>query len=122
MEDTRKPHFSARTSPDMRLLALEMRGQLNAAQLENLIHQLAEIRAKMEPEVPRSIAEAIEFDGPAATESLGSAIGGLTSDGSLKLWFRSSGFGILRVTFSPQQVWALRELLVQKAADRGTPQ
>lgn len=122
MDDSKELRFSARTSPDMRFLALDIHAEMNAKAVESLIQQLAEIRAQMDPEVPRSLPEALEFDGPAAMESLGSATGGISADGSLKLWFRSSGFGILRVTLDPQQVWAFRELLIQQPTNRGTPQ
>lgn len=121
MDRSESNAFKAEKSPDTTQLRLAISATLTAIELERLIHRLAEIRAQMAPEVSRSIAEQLAFDGPAATEAISTVTGGLTGDGRLMLWMRSSGFGLLRCTWEKHQADDLRALLNGRIEIPGAP-
>lgn len=101
-------------SPDGRYAHVKLRGALDAAQLDELIAVLADLRSGMHPPVPFDLPE------PGSPASKVAAVAvqrepftqvRLLKDGGLRLWLRSGGLGWLAFDLTPPQCAVLRNRL-----------
>lgn len=84
--------------------------QLDAAQLEQHIRDLAVLRRRMAPEVPRDYA-----GGPTLDIADADVMAGTLGSGNVALLVRHTGLGWLQMEFSPPQAALVAEML-RKAA------
>lgn len=95
-------------SADRKRLEIEISGDLSAAQVEQTLSDLAQLRAAMDPPVsahrpdPNSDARVSEQDEPSITAVP-------LKDGRIRFWLRNNGLGWLVFNFSHQQAVTLRD-------------
>ena len=84
--------------------------RLGPQQLDQLIHQLAEVRTTMEPEIPRRQEEAVDAvtftvqDDPEAYVTR-------DADGRVSLGMRHAGFGWIAFAFTDADAWSIWQQL-----------
>lgn len=95
---------------------LELNGDLTASDLEEAIRALANARAGMQPEVPRSIEGAALSDSRALVEESPLFTFVTLSDGGLRIHIRSSGLGWLAFNLTAAQRAAVGQLIAGEFA------
>jgi len=103
-------------SPDKRTLRVALTAELSATEVDELIADLADQRAAMEPPVPiypplrgSETSIAMQDDPSVTARSL--------ADGAVRLYLRSSGLGWLAFNFTAPQGIALRHLFTACTLD-----
>lgn len=95
-------------SADRKRLEIDISGDFSAAQVEQMLSDLAQLRATMDPPVsphrpdPNSDARVSEQDEPSITAVP-------MRDGRIRFWLRNNGLGWLVFNFSHQQAVTLRD-------------
>jgi hypothetical protein len=86
--------------------------RLGPQELDQLIHQLAEVRSTMEPEIPRLQEDAVDAvtftvqDDPEAYVAR-------DADGRVSVGLRHAGFGWIAFAFTDHEAWSIWEQLGQ---------
>ena len=80
---------------DKRLAQLEINGAYDAAQLEILIRELSEVRAAMEPPIPKAPPARSDGEDAAAIRAQGDPVVqvAVLRDGHTRFWVRHNGLG-----------------------------
>lgn len=100
-------------SPDGRTVRLTIDSKLNAEDLESLISDLALLRGKLNPEVPRECPNLQSSrDVRVSTQSDPDFQLRLLRDGGIRLWIRNRGLGWLVFDFPVSNACAMRDYLV----------
>ena len=95
-------------SEDKRTLEIEIRRTLSAKEVESLIYELAECRAKMLPEVSNTLPVSdptqkwLSQDQPSVQAKV-------LTDGRTRFWVRNQGLGWLAFNFNVDQSLKLRD-------------
>ncbi|HET6807211.1 MAG TPA: hypothetical protein VFH59_17380 [Frateuria sp.] len=98
-------------------VALKIERELDARGLEQLIHELAELRAHMIPSVPRTLEEAMAADVQVIQQDQPSAMFRALADGGLRIWLRNLGLGWMAFRIPRRDVDGLRDLLTGKVSE-----
>lgn len=84
-----------KTAADNKTIRLDINADMDASDLDALLHKLALERANMTPAIPNSKDAAIKDDSLATIEDGQSAVIARRRNGGFRLWLRHSGFGWL---------------------------
>ncbi len=95
---------------------------LTARELEQLIHELADLRSQMQPPVPTTKAGAIAVDAPMLVEPSGEFSATTTDSGGLRFVMRNSGLGWLAFELDAHAKEQLGNLILGKLTSRRTTQ
>ena len=101
------------------VLDVNINKSLSAAEVESLIYDLAELRAKMTPEVPmsRPIPGSEEAQKNILMQDEPAIITKLLKDGNIRFWLRSHGLGWLVFNFTVSQSITLRDFFIANTPD-----
>ena len=106
--------MKANVSSDHRRVSLQFEGELDAFGLQSLISELAVLRNRLQPEVPRSPPEKGD-PGPETNLTVQEDPDftlRLLWDGRIRLWVRSRGLGWLPFDFPVGNACAMRDYLI----------
>ncbi len=110
-----------RVSGDKLVATVEIRGEYRADEMERLIGELAELRARMVPEVPLSPGFEGREDGPAAARAGGDPCVqvAVMRDGMTRFFVRHAGIGWFGFNLPVERARTLAQYILGLAMSRG---
>ncbi|MDM0003908.1 hypothetical protein QTI51_04005 [Variovorax sp. J22G73] len=103
-------------SADKKKLQLQIEGEFDAAGVEQLIRDLAELRRDMQPGVPATWEAAFQADCGVEQEDKPGVSVGQRLDGTFRLAMRHRGLGWLSFQLDQRTASALAEFIAQRSA------
>lgn len=104
-------------SADKRRVTLAINEELDTAQIEDLIAELADLRAEMEPGVPMERPTPGNPATRVAMQDDPSFTAVPLKDGRTRFWLRSHGYGWLVFNFTRAQSAILRDFFIANAPE-----
>lgn len=101
----------------------QIKGDLTAADMDELISQLAELRAQMLPSVAQSRPnpkDPLAAGTPMTMEDSPAMMAAKLKDGRIRFWARSAGFGWLAFNVIEQDALLIRDYLIANLPSRAS--
>lgn len=95
-------------------IRIKLEGEFTAPELEEIIRDLAEARAGLEPAVPQHPPTGLTEDSIVLVQDQARHSFRRLAGGGLRIWLRSEGVGWMAFTISPAAVAGIREFLSQQ--------
>jgi hypothetical protein len=108
------------TPPETAKIRIQLNGEFDAKELQDIIADLMQARAGMESEVPRTLPDMPSVPEIAVEGSPLFKVRTLTT-GGLRIWLRHAGFGWIGFTLQPADVDGLREFLSKRLGHSQIP-
>jgi hypothetical protein len=109
---------------DKKLAELEINGAYDAAQLEILIQELSDVRAAMEPPIPKAPPPRPEGEDAAAIRAQGDPVVqvAVLRDGKTRFWVRHQGLGWFGFNLPVERASMLATVILDLTSDREAPE
>lgn len=99
---------------------IELEGEFTAAELDEILRDLAKARAGLSPPVPDQPPTVLAADEDVLVQEEARFAIRTLANGGLRIWLRNEGLGWLAFTITPAQTLSLRQFLGQKVAHSHT--
>lgn len=97
---------------DKTLASLHIQGDLTAQDMDVLISKLGEMRSDMHPSVAETRAKALTANAPATVENSPAMMTARLTDGRIRFWARSAGFGWMAFNVTESDAMSIRDFLI----------